>query len=52
VAIAEARHAVTLHWTEGEIDNGPIAYKACFEVTEDDTGLSVAARVSAKVSRS
>jgi methionyl-tRNA formyltransferase len=39
----ERRHAVTLHWMDPEIDTGPIAYSAPFELTEEDTGLSVSA---------
>jgi methionyl-tRNA formyltransferase len=40
----EPRHAVTLHWMEPEIDTGPIAYTAEFDVTPDDTGLSMSAK--------
>jgi methionyl-tRNA formyltransferase len=39
----ERRHAVTLHWMDPEIDTGPIAYSAWFDLTEEDTGLSVSA---------
>jgi methionyl-tRNA formyltransferase len=41
---AERRHAVTLHWMEPEIDTGPIAFTAGFELEPDDTGLSVSAK--------
>ncbi len=40
----ERRHAVTVHWMEAEIDTGPIAYAASFEITEEDTGFTVSAR--------
>jgi methionyl-tRNA formyltransferase len=35
------RHAATLHWMVPEIDAGPIAYEASFDITADDTALSV-----------
>lgn len=44
IYLGEQRHAVTLHWMDPEIDTGPVAYVAAFEITDDDTGLSVAAR--------
>ena len=34
-------HGVTLHWMDPQIDTGPIAYQARFEINEDDTGVSV-----------
>ena len=40
----ETTHAVTLHWMEPEIDTGAVAYAAKFELTDDDTGLSVSAK--------
>lgn len=40
----EHKHAVTLHWMEAEIDTGPIAYLAPFDIGERDTGLSVSAK--------
>jgi methionyl-tRNA formyltransferase len=40
----ERRHAVTLHWMEPEIDTGPIAFAAEFELGPDETGLSVSAK--------
>jgi UDP-4-amino-4-deoxy-L-arabinose formyltransferase/UDP-glucuronic acid dehydrogenase (UDP-4-keto-hexauronic acid decarboxylating) len=40
----ESRHAVTLHWMEPGIDTGAIAYEAAFDITPDDTGLSVSLR--------
>jgi methionyl-tRNA formyltransferase len=40
----ERRHAATLHWMAAEIDAGPIAYEAVFEITADDTALSVSAK--------
>jgi UDP-4-amino-4-deoxy-L-arabinose formyltransferase/UDP-glucuronic acid dehydrogenase (UDP-4-keto-hexauronic acid decarboxylating) len=40
----EQRHAVTVHWMEAGIDTGAIAFESSFEITEDDTGLSLSAR--------
>jgi UDP-4-amino-4-deoxy-L-arabinose formyltransferase/UDP-glucuronic acid dehydrogenase (UDP-4-keto-hexauronic acid decarboxylating) len=40
----ERSHAVTVHWMDPEIDAGPVAYEARFDITEDDTGLSVSAK--------
>ena len=40
----EPRHGVTVHWMDPEVDTGPIAYSAMFDLTESDTGLSVSAR--------
>jgi UDP-4-amino-4-deoxy-L-arabinose formyltransferase/UDP-glucuronic acid dehydrogenase (UDP-4-keto-hexauronic acid decarboxylating) len=37
----EREHGVTLHWMDPEIDMGPIAYRAAFDITDEDTGLSV-----------
>lgn len=39
----QSRHAVTLHWMAAEVDEGPIAYEAWFDIGPDDTGLRVAA---------
>jgi methionyl-tRNA formyltransferase len=38
----EARHGTTVHWMTEEIDAGPIAFQEFFDITPDDTGLSVA----------
>jgi methionyl-tRNA formyltransferase len=38
----EARHGTTVHWMTEEIDAGPIAFQAFFDITPEDTGLSVA----------
>jgi methionyl-tRNA formyltransferase len=40
----EHTHAVTLHWMDGGIDTGPIAYAAELEITEEDTGFSLSAK--------
>jgi UDP-4-amino-4-deoxy-L-arabinose formyltransferase/UDP-glucuronic acid dehydrogenase (UDP-4-keto-hexauronic acid decarboxylating) len=40
----EKRHAVTVHWMEAGIDTGRIAYETAFDITDDDTGLSVSVR--------
>jgi methionyl-tRNA formyltransferase len=37
----EARHGVTVHWMIPEVDAGPIAYQELFDITPEDTGLSV-----------
>lgn len=37
----EDRHAVTLHWMNGGIDTGAVAYSASFGISDDDTGLSL-----------
>lgn len=37
----EARHAVTVHWMEPGIDTGAIAYERSFEISEEETGLSL-----------
>ncbi len=44
IAEGESRHAVTLHWMTGDVDAGPIAYKAWFEIGPRDTGVRVATR--------
>jgi UDP-4-amino-4-deoxy-L-arabinose formyltransferase/UDP-glucuronic acid dehydrogenase (UDP-4-keto-hexauronic acid decarboxylating) len=38
----EETHGVTLHWMDDRIDAGPVAWLERFELTGDDTGLSVA----------
>jgi methionyl-tRNA formyltransferase len=40
----ERKHAVTVHWMEGGIDAGPIAYEAQLTVEDDDTGLTLSAK--------
>jgi len=40
----ERRHAVTVHWMDGGIDTGPIAYQAGLAIEPDDTGLTVSAK--------
>jgi methionyl-tRNA formyltransferase len=40
----ESRHAVTLHWMDAGVDTGPIAYEEWFDLSEDDTGLTVSGR--------
>jgi methionyl-tRNA formyltransferase len=40
----EQTHAVTVHWMEGGIDTGPIAYEAQLTVDDDDTGLTLSAK--------
>jgi methionyl-tRNA formyltransferase len=40
----EQTHAVTVHWMDGGIDTGPIAYEAGLEIEEDDTGLTLSAK--------
>jgi len=40
----ERTHAVTLHWMDGGIDTGPIAYEAELDITEEDTGFSLSAK--------
>lgn len=38
----EREHAVTLHWIQGGIDTGAVAYERRFEIEAHDTGLAVA----------
>lgn len=38
----QSRHAVTVHWMAAEVDAGPIAYDAWFDIAPRDTGLQVA----------
>lgn len=40
----ERAHAVTVHWMDSGIDTGPIAYTALFEVSDSETGLSLASK--------
>jgi methionyl-tRNA formyltransferase len=40
----EQTHAVTLHWMDGGIDTGLIAYLAELPVDSDDTGLTLSAK--------
>jgi methionyl-tRNA formyltransferase len=40
----EQNHAVTLHWMDGGIDTGPIAYQAELAIEGDDTGLTLSAK--------
>lgn len=40
----ERTHAVTVHWMSPEIDAGAIAYTESFEISPDDTGLSLTVR--------
>lgn len=40
----ERTHAVTVHWMDGGIDTGAIAYQTHFAVTEEDTGFSLSAK--------
>jgi UDP-4-amino-4-deoxy-L-arabinose formyltransferase/UDP-glucuronic acid dehydrogenase (UDP-4-keto-hexauronic acid decarboxylating) len=40
----ERSHAVTVHWMDGGIDTGPIAYQAELAIDGDDTGLTVSAK--------
>ena len=44
IANGESRHGATVHWMEAGIDTGSIAYEASFEITGDDTGLSLGLR--------
>lgn len=41
---AESTHAVTVHWMDGGIDTGPIAYEAELPIEDDDTGLTLSAK--------
>jgi methionyl-tRNA formyltransferase len=40
----EQTHAVTVHWMDGGIDTGPIAYEAALEIEDDETGLTLSAK--------
>jgi UDP-4-amino-4-deoxy-L-arabinose formyltransferase/UDP-glucuronic acid dehydrogenase (UDP-4-keto-hexauronic acid decarboxylating) len=48
IAAGEEHYAVTVHWMVAEMDAGPIAYEARFEIGEHDTGLRVATRCVAE----
>jgi methionyl-tRNA formyltransferase len=37
----EGRHAVTVHWMNGGLDTGAVAYSSSFEISQEDTGLSL-----------
>jgi methionyl-tRNA formyltransferase len=37
----ETSHGTTIHWMSAEIDAGAIAYQKLFEVTPEDTGISL-----------
>ena len=37
-------HGVTVHWMDGEIDTGAIAYESRFPIGDDETGLSLSIR--------
>src|SRR5713101_3554854 len=45
----ETRHAVTVHGMVPEVDAGPIAYQASFDVEEQDTALSLSVKWSGRV---
>lgn len=40
----ERTHAVTVHWMDGGIDTGAIAYETKLDITEEDTGFSLSAK--------
>jgi UDP-4-amino-4-deoxy-L-arabinose formyltransferase/UDP-glucuronic acid dehydrogenase (UDP-4-keto-hexauronic acid decarboxylating) len=40
----EQAHAVTVHWMDGGIDTGPIAYERELDIGEEDTGFSLSAK--------
>lgn len=40
----ERTHGVTLHWMDGGINTGPIAYTVEFPIEDDDTGLTLSAK--------
>jgi methionyl-tRNA formyltransferase len=40
----EHEHAVTVHWMDAGVDSGPIAWSSAFNLTDQDTGLSVSAK--------
>lgn len=44
----EERHGVTLHRMEPGIDTGPIAFQERFDITPEDTGLSLSLRCAEK----
>jgi methionyl-tRNA formyltransferase len=40
----ESTFAATLHWMEGDVDTGPIAYQESFPLAEDETALGVSSK--------
>jgi methionyl-tRNA formyltransferase len=40
----EQAHAVTVHWMDGGIDTGAIAYQSEMAIDKDDTGLTLSAK--------
>ncbi len=44
IYFGETTHGVTVHWMVAEVDAGAIAYQSLFDITEEDTGLSVSVR--------
>lgn len=40
----EPAHAVTVHWMDGGIATGPIAYETGVPIEDDDTGLTLSAK--------
>lgn len=44
IYFGERTHAVTLHWMTSGIDTGATAYRATFELTQEDTGLTASAK--------
>jgi UDP-4-amino-4-deoxy-L-arabinose formyltransferase/UDP-glucuronic acid dehydrogenase (UDP-4-keto-hexauronic acid decarboxylating) len=40
----ERSHAVTMHWMDGGIDTGSIAYETKLEIEEGDTGLTLSTK--------
>jgi methionyl-tRNA formyltransferase len=40
----EQTHAVTVHWMDGGIDTGAIAYESQMAIDEDETGLTLSAK--------
>ena len=40
----EKTHAVTVHWMDGGIDTGPIAYQSELEITDEDRGFTLSAK--------
>jgi methionyl-tRNA formyltransferase len=44
ISRGERAHGVTVHWMDGGIDTGPIAFAVRFEIADDETGLSLSAK--------
>jgi methionyl-tRNA formyltransferase len=40
----ERTHGTTVHWMDGGIDTGPIAYQTELPIEDDDTGLTLSAK--------